>query len=258
MRQERSVLAPVERLNNQETRRTTGIVESPAYRCEVETGKHVALSLCADIPEMKQMNKLFIQEHFRARGVSVDGIEKKFIRKCRRVGKEPADVVRQLIKQYVNSGKRYVNDRYYSIIEDITSSSDVYRLLRSQFGGEWANLDALCNVLRVDGIDRSVLQNALGKGVHSLDDISKLFWSRSNYGVGDLCVFEPDISDFEPEPDSVVLLPSYRFFNIAMRNVRRRIQLCEFFAIKLHRWYSFAARPSDLRQMRQLSLFPGL
>ncbi|ETR65695.1 MAG: hypothetical protein OMM_13857 [Candidatus Magnetoglobus multicellularis str. Araruama] len=127
-------------------------------------------------------------------------------------------------------------------------------MIRSQFGVDWVTIDALCNVLRIDGIDRSVLLSAMGKGLRSLEDVSKYFWSRSNYGEGDFCLHD-QASEFEQEPGSVVLLPSYRFFTIAMRNVRRRIKLCEFFAIKLHRWYSFAVVP-EMRNMRQLLLFP--
>jgi len=185
----------------------------------------------------------------------VDRIKQQFSMKCRRQGRNPEDVLRLLMKQYVNTGKRYAHG--YRIIEEISTSNDVYGILRSQFGGEWVTIDALCNVLRIDGIDRSVLLSALGKGVLTLADVSKYFWSQSNYGEGDFCLHEHG-SEFEQEPDSVVLLPSYRFFTIAMRNVRRRIKLCEFFAIKLHRWYSFAVMPSEMRNMRQLSLFPAL
>jgi len=188
-------------------------------------------------------------------------IKEQFARKCRRLGKKPGEVLRQLMKNFVSTGKRHAHDGLYHIIEEIDSSSGIYHLLRAQMGSEWASLDALCHVLHIEGIDRSVLLNAMGKGAQSLvtiEEVARLFWERSNFGMGDLCVSETEAAVHEIEPDSVVLLPSYRFFNIAMRNVRRRIQLCEFFAIKLHRWYSFAVRPSDLRQMRQLSLFSGL
>ncbi|ETR65337.1 MAG: hypothetical protein OMM_14408 [Candidatus Magnetoglobus multicellularis str. Araruama] len=113
-------------------------------------------------------------------------IKEQFAKKCLLLGKNPSEVSRQLMKHFVNAGNRHAHDGLYRIIE-IESSSDIYSLLRAQMGSDWASLDALCHMLHIEGIDRSVLLSAAGRAqsLVKIEDISRLFWERSNFGMRD-------------------------------------------------------------------------
>jgi len=181
-----------------------------------------------------------------------------FMAKCRRTGMSPEAVMRLLVRKFLNSGRRYAHGATVQMVENIACSKDIYHLLRAKFADP-VDIYEFCDGLSIGQIDRSILVSVMGrKEKYSLSTLSKVFWLQSNIGEDDLYLLDEDDDDEYEIPhsrggDDIVMLPTYEFFDVCMRSVRRRINACEFFAVKLHRWYSFGVTTKGMRH-RQTSL----
>ena len=126
--------------------------------------------------------------------------------------------------------------------KDIVSDLDIYRLIvYPKIEKNSVGIDEFFEVFGINClIDRTIAISKLGqKKQYTEKDIAKFFWRNSNFGADDLFMVD-HMNNIELKKSSVnlCLKPAYMFFKIAQRNVRRKIQNCEFFAIKFHRWYA--------------------